>query len=132
MEFLPPFKKPDVLRMRKSKTPKRIFFISLLRPNGDATKEKSTLQLLSKTFRCSCIAIASILGKHTNVYYFYVLNELNPRLLWINDKAILENTIPSNQFYLVQLFSFPKGLTYILSATYWYPYLLLGISDSYW
>jgi hypothetical protein len=65
------------------------------------------------------------------VSYFYVLIELNPRLLWINPKAILENTIPSNQFYLVQLFSFPKGLTYILSATYWYPYLLLGISDSY-
>jgi hypothetical protein len=89
------------------------------------------LQLLSKTFRCSRIAIASVLGKHTDVSYFYVLNELNPGLLWINAKAILENTIPSNQFYLVQLFSFPKGLTYILSATYWYPYLLLGISDLY-
>ncbi len=127
-----PFGKPDVRRMRKSKTPKRILFISLSRPNGDATKEKGALQLISKTFRCSRVAIASVPGKHTDVSYFYVLIELNPGLLWINAKAILENTIPSNQFYLVQLFSFPKGLTYILSATYWYPYLLLGISDSYW
>lgn len=58
-----PFGKPDVRRMRKSKTPKRIFFISLSRPNGDATKEKSALQLISKTFRCSRVAIASVPGK---------------------------------------------------------------------
>lgn len=68
-------------RMRKSKTPKRIFFISLSRPNGDATKEKSALQLISKTFRCSRVAIASVPGKHTDVSYFYVLIELNPGLL---------------------------------------------------
>ena len=65
-----PFGKPDVRRMRKSKTPKCIFFISLSRPNGDATKEKSALQLISKTFRCSRVAIASVPGKHKDVSYF--------------------------------------------------------------
>lgn len=98
-----PFGKPDVRRMRKSKTPKRIFFISLSRPNGDATKEKSALQLISKTFRCSRVAIASVPGKHTDVSYFYVLIELNPGLLWINAKAILENTIPNEIQFVLEM-----------------------------
>jgi hypothetical protein len=89
--------------MRKSKTPKRIFFISLSRPNGDATKEKSALQLISKTFRCSRVAIASVPGKHTDVSYFYVLIELNPGLLWINAKAILENTIPNEIQFVLEM-----------------------------
>src|SRR5438132_190488 len=79
--------KPDVRKMRTSKTPKRILFISLSRPNGDATKEKGALQLISKTFRCSRVAIASVPRKHTDVSYFYVLIELNLGLLWINAKA---------------------------------------------
>lgn len=34
----------------------------------------------------------------------------------VNAQALLEKRIPTNQFFLVPLFSFPKGLQFILSA----------------
>lgn len=41
---------------------------------------------------------------------------MNFTRLWTNAQALLESRIGSKDFVLVQLFSFPKGLKFILSA----------------
>jgi hypothetical protein len=51
----------------------------------------------------------------TNVAHFYVLIELHPALLWVNEKALLEEKMDKNQFVQVKLFSLTLGKQFILS-----------------
>lgn len=110
-----PLGKPDERKMRRSKAAKRVFFISISRPVEEGTQEK-VYELIANTYRCSRIAIASVPGKKFDTSYFYVLIELHPALNWSNAHCLLESKIEKKEFVLVQLFSFSKGLTHILST----------------
>jgi len=76
---------------------------------------KQVNQLISTTFQCSRVAIASVPGALTYVAHFYVLIELHPALLWVNEKALLEEKMDKNQFVQVKLFSLTLGKQFILS-----------------
>lgn len=54
-----PLGKPDERKMRKAKVPKRFFLISIARQNEEATKNQ-VFDLISKTFRCSRVAVSAV------------------------------------------------------------------------
>jgi hypothetical protein len=58
-----PFGRPDVIKMMQTKTPKRVFFISIARPSEEATKEK-VLKLIES---CSRVAFAGRRGVKMNI-----------------------------------------------------------------
>ena len=84
-----PARVPDIAKMSKSKSPKRVFLVSLASSDSETTKER-IFRLFASLFQCSRVAVSAIpRADESGLFFFYVLFLLYPGLLWSNVEAFL-------------------------------------------
>lgn len=111
---LTPFGPQVMGKMYATKSPKTFYFLSMSSSDDINSKEK-LFSLVENLFQCTRIAISAEPIPESKGYYFHLLMELLPSVLWKNVDAHFRAQI-HGEFTLVPLHSFARGLKYILAS----------------